>query len=103
LIRHCVFVKFRPSVSAADRSAIYADLAALQDRIPGMLRVSAGRNVSPEGLGRGFEEGFLVDFTDASARDAYLDHPDHKAIGARIGEAAEGGVDGIFVFDLALD
>jgi hypothetical protein len=64
-----------------------------------MLGFAAGRNVSPEGLGKGFDEGFLIDFADAAARDAYLDHPDHKALGARIVGAAEGGADGLFVFD----
>lgn len=102
MLRHCVFVKFQPSVSRAARDAIYADLAGLDRKVPGMLRLNAGANVNPEGLGQGFDEGFLIDFEGAAARDAYLVHPDHQAIGARIVAAAEGGVNGLFVFDFEI-
>jgi hypothetical protein len=102
MLRHCVFVKFQPSVGRATRDAIYADLARLDRKVPGMLGLNAGANVNPEGLGQGFDEGFLIDFEGAAARDAYLVHPDHQAIGARIVAAAEGGVNGLFVFDFEI-
>ena len=102
MIRHCVFVKFKTSVSRADRDALYADLAGLKSKVPGMLGIVAGSNVNPEGLGQGFEEGFLIDFEDVAARDAYLVHPEHQAIGGRIVAATEGGVHGLFVFDFAI-
>ena len=102
MIRHCVFVKFKTSVSRADRDALYADLAGLKPRVSGMLGIVAGGNVNPEGLGQGFEEGFLIDFEDVAARDAYLVHPEHQAIGGRIVAATEGGVQGLFVFDFAI-
>ena len=35
-------------------------------------------------------------------RDAYLADPVHQAIGARIVAAAEGGIDGVFVFDVVV-
>ena len=100
MIRHCVWVKFKADVDAAERTSIYADLAALQSRIPGLERASFGANVSPEGLGQGFADGFTMDFTNAAARDAYLVHPDHQAAGARLVGAAEGGLAGILVFDI---
>lgn len=100
MIRHCVFVKFRPEIDIAARAALYADLAGLQPAMPGMLAFRSGPNVSPEGLGKGFDEGFIADFADEAARDFYLADDRHKAIGARIGAAAEGGADGILVFDL---
>lgn len=102
MLRHCVFVKYRPAATAADRAAIIADLAALRTKLPGMHAVHAGMNVSHEGLGKGFEEGFVIDFDDAAARDAYLVHPDHQAVGARIVALAAGGTDGLLVFDLDL-
>jgi len=100
MIRHCVWIKFRADVDAAERAAIYADLEALVGRIDGLERASFGANVSPEGLGQGFADGFMMDFADATARDAYLVDPDHKAAGARLAAAAEGGVAGILVFDM---
>ena len=45
-------------------------------------------------------DGFVVDFADWAAVQAYQNHPDHKAVGAEPVAAAEGGMDGILVFDL---
>ena len=103
MIRHCVFVKFKASVPATERSAIYADLAALKGKVDGLLAASFGPNVSPEGLGQGFADGFVIDFRDAAARDAYLVHPDHQAAGSRLVAALEGGVGGLIVFDIAVN
>ena len=102
MIRHCVFVKFRPDVSAAERESIYDDLRALKGKLDGLVADSYGANVSPEGLGKGFADGFTMDFRDAAARDAYLVHPDHQKAGARLVGALAGGVDGLIVFDLAI-
>jgi hypothetical protein len=100
MIRHCVFVKFRSDVSAAERESIYDGLRALKGKLDGMVADSYGPNVSPEGAGRGFAHGFTMDFRDVAARDAYLVDPDHKAAGQRLVAALEGGRDGILVFDL---
>jgi hypothetical protein len=100
MIRHCVFVKFRAGVSADERAEIYAGLAALVGQIDGLLAADFGPNISPEGLGRGFDDGFIMDLADAAARDRYLADPAHKAAGARLVAALEGGRDGLIVFDL---
>lgn len=102
MIRHCVFVKFRPDVPAAEREAIYAEVAALEEKIDGFLHASFGPNVSPESLTHGFNDGFVIDFRDARARDAYLVHPDHELAGARLVAALEGGKQGVLVFDLQI-
>ena len=102
MIRHCVLIRFRPDVPAAERDAIHQALAALESHLTGFLGIAWGPNASPEGLGQGFDHGFIVDFADAGARDAYLVDPGHQAVGARIVAAAEGGIAGILVFDLAM-
>lgn len=102
MIRHCVFVRFRADVPETERNAIYADLAALKDVVPGFLAISYGANVSPEGLNQGFVDGFAIDFIDEAARDAYLVHPAHKAAGSRLVAALEGGRDGLIVFDIVV-
>jgi hypothetical protein len=102
MIRHIVLLRFRPDVSEDERTAIYADLAALKAVVPGYLAMSYGPNVSPEGLQRGYDDAFTIDFIDADARDAYLVHPDHKAAGTRLVAALEGGRDGLIVFDLVV-
>lgn len=103
MIRHCVFFRFRADIDATERKAIFADLAAMKDHVDGVLDAHFGTNVSPEGLSRGFEDGFVMDFRDAAARDAYLVHEAHQKAGARLVAAIEGGVDRLLVFDLAAD
>jgi len=103
MIRHCVFFKFRPDVSADERAEIYAGLAALQGEIEGLLSATFGPSVSPEGLEQGFVDGFIMDFADEAARDRYLPHPAHKAAGAKLVAALEGGRDGLIVFDMKMD
>ena len=100
MIRHCVFVRYKAETSETLKCEINDGLAALQNRLEGFLGIEFGANVSPEGMDKGHGEGFIVNFTDAAARDAYLVDAQHQEIGAKIVAAAEGGVDGIFVFDL---
>ena len=102
MIRHCVLAKFRTDVTDAQRQAIFADLAALEHKLDGVIGMAFSANVSPEGLNKGFGHGFTMDFRDAAARDAYLIHPDHKAAGAKFVAALEGGRDGLIVVDLEI-
>lgn len=103
MIRHCVFVRFRPEVERSERDAILAGIVALKRRLGGIQAVHVGANVSPEeGMDKGFSEGFIVDFRDVAARDAYLADPAHQAAGARLVAAADGGITGILVYDLEI-
>ncbi|MDX5350556.1 MAG: Dabb family protein [Paracoccaceae bacterium] len=98
MIRHIVLLKARPEVTEAQVQAIFADLHSL--RLPGILAIHSGRSESPEKIERGYLHGFTVDFTDWDALAAYQAHPDHKRVGAALVTAAQGGIDGILVFDL---
>jgi hypothetical protein len=101
MIRHCVFIRFRSDVPKSEKEAIWADIRALKDVVPGYLEAYVGGNVSPEtGMDKGFSEGFILDFDGPAARDAYLVHPDHEKAGGRIVAASEGGVAGILVYDI---
>jgi len=85
-----------------EKKALFESVAALQQVIPGIVDVKYGPNVSPEGLHGGFADGFVVTFESASARDAYLVHPDHVAVGERIVSSTDGGLAGLMVFDFNL-
>ncbi|MBS1182708.1 MAG: Stress responsive alpha-beta barrel domain protein [Proteobacteria bacterium] len=100
MILHCVFLKMPAAATSADVLKLYGAVAALKPLVAGMLDFKAGPNVSPEGLGHGFQHGFIVTFTDATARDAYLVHPEHVKVGDRIVAATEGGLEGILVYDM---
>ena len=102
MIRHIVLSRFSPESAPPEIAAIFADLADLRPHLSGMLAFAAGPNISPEPLGRGYTHAFTIDFADASARDAYLVHPLHKAAGGRLVAACAAGVDGILVIDFEL-
>ncbi len=99
MIRHVVLCRFRKD---SDISGVFDAISELQQKIPGILSISCGKDNSPEGLQKGFTHGFTVDFTDAAARDAYLPHPDHQAVGKMVIAALEGGLDGLVVLDWKL-
>jgi hypothetical protein len=100
MIRHIVLVKFRADVTPAERTAIFEALASLKDRIDGLVGTSFGPNVSPEGKDLGFADGFVMDFRDAAARDAYLVDAEHQRLGGVMVAALEGGRDGLIVIDI---
>jgi Stress responsive A/B Barrel Domain len=100
MIRHIVLIRFQQSVSDAQIADLFADLHRIKGKVPGVLNITSGRSESPEMMERGHMHGFVVDFADWTALQAYQDHPDHKRLGAGLVAAAEGGIDGILVFDL---
>ena len=103
MIRHCVFLNFKHDVSTETRTALFEEVASLQSQIAGMREIHFGPNCSPEvGMDKGFSDGFIIDFDDAAARDAYLIHDDHKIVGGKLVAHAKNGVDGILVFDLEM-
>ena len=103
MIRHIVLIKFKSDMSEAAISSIFADLHAIQKVLPGVVSITSGRSQSPEQIERGFLHGFVADFSNWDALQAYQDHPDHKRVGAALVAGAVGGIDGILVFDLPVD
>ena len=102
MIRHIVALRFRDDLPPGEADSCFDELASLQDKIIGALDFRVLKNVSPEEpVVHGFKDVFWFDFTDATARDAYLVHPDHQKAGARLLTAC-GGLDGIQVLDVEL-
>ncbi|QND49779.1 Dabb family protein [Rhizobium lusitanum] len=102
MILHCVFLRLKSAMTQDEKKALFESVAALQQVIPGILDIKYGPNVSPEGLHGGFVDGFAVTFESVEARDAYLVHPEHVAVGERIVSSTDGGLAGLLVFDLNL-
>lgn len=100
MIRHIVLLKARPEVTEAQIQSIFADLHAL--KLHGLLAIHSGRSESPEQIERGYLHGFTIDFADWDALATYQAHPDHKRAGGALVAAAQGGIDGILVFDLPI-
>lgn len=99
MLRHVVLINFKPELDESAVNLALNSVVKLKDRIDGILAVTVGANSSPENLDKGFRHGFVVDFRDVAARDAYLPHPEHVKVGKALVEAAQSGIAGILVFD----
>ncbi len=100
MIRHLVALRFKAGTTDDVKQGLMDDLAALDERIDGILDFRACPNVSVEDpLVRGYRDLFWFDFRDASVRDAYLADEEHQGIGARIVAELEGGAEGVLVLD----
>jgi hypothetical protein len=101
MIRHIVLLRAGADPDPGELASILAGLGALRARLPGMLSLHRGPDVSPEGLQRGYTLAFTIDFADVPARDVYLADPEHKALGRRRA-AVLGGRENILVVDMAI-
>jgi hypothetical protein len=97
--RHFVLVRVRPDVPPAEVERAFDALARLQGQIPGLVSFGAGANTSPEGRDQGYTHGFVMDFADAAARDAYLPDPRHREAATGLRAIRDPGEGGILVFD----
>jgi hypothetical protein len=83
-IRHVVHFKFKAEATPAQIKKITDEFAALKNKISVVESLEWGKNVSPEGLSKGFDYCWIVSFKTAKDRDAYLVDPAHKAFVALI-------------------
>ena len=77
-VQHLVFFKYNDDATEEKLAEVHRRFAALKGKIPGLIGYAASENVNP-GRAQGFTHGYLITFTDAAARDAYLPHPAHTA------------------------
>ena len=101
MITHVVLLRLKKDLSKKQVDQVFADLAALRGKIAGLESFAGGPYSSPEGLDRGYTHGFTMTFTDARARDLYLDHPEHVKVKEKVLGALDGGLDGVIAFDYA--
>ena len=98
MILHVVLIKPRAESDERAFGGLDQALAALPGKIAGIIDYHFGVNGSPEGLGRGYDRGFVMTFESAGARDAYLPHPEHLAVHPLVDAVAQE----VLVFDLAM-
>jgi Stress responsive A/B Barrel Domain len=75
---HIFGFRWKPEATDAHKARAAHEIAAFRGRIPGLIDVHTGPNVSPRNGGYTFAG--LMTFTDKAAADAYSDHPDHLAL-----------------------
>jgi len=94
-LEHVVCLKFKPTATPEQIKAVEEAFRGLKQKIPGILSLEWGTNVSPEKHDKGFTHCFILSFKSDQDRDTYLVHPDHKAFGKVLGPVMED----VFVID----
>lgn len=80
MIKHIVLLKIKSDISKDMIGEMYKNLFQLKDLIPGIMSISGGQNNSPEFKNKDYTESFIVEFKDKEARNAYLNHQEHKKV-----------------------
>jgi hypothetical protein len=94
-LHHVVCFKFKSSAAPQDIKKVEEAFKELKQKIPQVVSLEWGTNVSPEQRNKGFTHCFLLSFNSDKDRDAYLEHPEHKAFGKIVGPVLED----VFVID----
>ena len=82
---HVVSIKFKPEATPDQIKAVETAFAELKTKIPVVLTLSGGTDISPEKRSKGYTHCFVLTFASEKDRDTYATHPAHKAFGALLG------------------
>jgi len=85
LLHHVVLLKFKAGATKeqiAHAEQVFADL---KNKIPTIVSLEWGTNVSPEHLNRGYTHAFTLTFKTEKDRNNYLVDPAHKNLGKVLG------------------
>jgi hypothetical protein len=94
-LQHVVCFKFKSSATAEDIKKVEEAFQALKGKIPQIVALEWGTNVSKEKKDKGFTHCFILTFKSEEDRDTYVGHPHHKAFGKIVGPV----LDDVFVVD----
>jgi hypothetical protein len=84
-VYHVVSVKFKEDTTPEQIKIVEGAFRDLKTKIPGILTLHWGTNVSPEKRDHGFTHCFVLTFASDKDRDAYLVDPAHKEFGKLAG------------------
>ena len=87
MLKHIVFLKFKPGTSEDDIMDIEKGLAGLPDRIPEIKRYEFGRDILRSD--RSYDFALLSEFKDQDAMKQYQIHPYHFAVLNKINAVCE--------------
>lgn len=94
-LEHVVCFKFKSTATPQDIGNVERAFQALKQQIPLIQSLEWGTNVSKEQRDKGFTHCFILSFKSDTDRDAYIEHPQHKAFGKLVGPVLED----VFVID----
>lgn len=96
MIIHIVLLKLKSNTSKESIGELYKNIIGLENKIPGIVSISRGANISPEGKDKGYTEGFVIEFKDVQSRNNYLPHLEHIRVAEKYILPI---VDDVLVFD----
>ena len=94
-LQHVVCFKFKSTAAPEEIKKVETAFGALKEKIPQIAKLEWGTNVSKENRDKGFTHCFIVTFKSEKDRDAYIEHPEHKAFVKIVGPVMED----VFVID----
>jgi hypothetical protein len=94
-LQHVVCFKFKTTATPQDIKKVEQAFQGLKQKIPQVVSLEWGTNVSKEKKDKGFTHCFVLTFKSEQDLDAYIVHPDHKAFGKLVGPL----LDDVFVMD----
>src|SRR5271163_833237 len=97
-VKHIVLLKFKDGTTEEQTTKFFDELLDLSESISGIDDYVSGTNNSSEARAQGLTHGFIMTFSDAAARDAYVVHPDHEKFVAGAMESVDNAV--IFDFEV---
>ncbi len=78
MLKHVVFLKFKPDTADTDIADIEKGLASLPARIPEIKRYEFGRDILRSE--RSYDFALISEFEDTEAMNRYQTHPYHFAV-----------------------
>ena len=91
-LEHMVWLRPKPETSPETLDALLEEMRNLIDEVPGILALSAGRNITDRAVG--CTHAAIITLENAEALEPYLTHPRHQVVGGKLRDAAE-----LLVFD----
>jgi hypothetical protein len=94
-LQHVVSFKFKTTATPQDLQKVEAAFQASKGKIPQIVTLEWGTNVSKEKKDKGFTHCFILSFKSEEDLATYIGHPEHKAFGKIVGPV----LDDVFVID----
>ena len=95
LLRHVVIFKFKDSSSVAQVKTVVDTFMRLKTKVPQVVDMEFGTNMSPEHFNEGFTHCFVLTYKSEKDLADYQLHPAHKAFQ----EVLKPHMDKVFVVD----
>jgi quinol monooxygenase YgiN len=96
MIKHVVFMKFKPGITDEQIEELRKGLSALPRKIPEIKEYAFGKDVLRSD--RSMDYALVSAFTDPEALKRYSEHPDHQAVVSLVRSLSEKTLTVDFVF-----